>query len=679
MKKILLAFALLVSIVSAAQNKTVQSQYGFSWVNRGEFKGALRIPITNAMSTRNIADATFDTAQIYYDITDSTIKWWTGTQWLGPNSGTGTVTNVATGFGLSGGPITTTGTILVDSATLSTYYLRRKDSTTNYATQFDVLYKVNTTDTASMLANYLRGATEGWGINISGTQHKTWEVDSSQVATQHDLTLVGGSQTLQEVFDIETGEALLDKNDTINIAGNTFHIRSASNGNTVTTIVSGNVTVTSQVTGSSTVQQAVNSANTFQSNATLTTGGYTVFSQITNAGQYSELNINPDSIIIKPNAGKINIDSLRMANSDTAGYKPMVWNIHNKSVRYFNSWAEIGLGSGSGPDSLADLVDVNILSPLENQIIRYDETTDKWVNDTAAIINEFGLQDESLIKYDESAGEYVPIKSDSLFQSLEFTVGDSGFPDNGATDIVLPAIKGRIVKVHVQGLLLKEGFQYTRTDDSTLTFANALETGNPVYIETTSQFIHSTIDTTGMFGSGGGGGGGDWQDLTFTTNTLITNTSQVFTPTSGAGFGHTGLDNLKLASGNDGFIVLQFASSDGINSILGFNTTNSEAGFSAFEAGLDIGGDNQIYRVDGPSGTATATGLFVSTGDWVGLNRTGSTVKLITKSGSLSTTLADWTVAYTFSFSSSADLFIVCDLYTVGAAKMYYPQGHNIE
>ena len=43
--------------------------------------------------------------------------------------GTGTVTNVATGYGLSGGAITTTGTIIVDTATLSGKYLRVGDTT----------------------------------------------------------------------------------------------------------------------------------------------------------------------------------------------------------------------------------------------------------------------------------------------------------------------------------------------------------------------------------------------------------------------------------------------------------------------------------------------------------------------------------------------------------------------
>jgi hypothetical protein len=47
-----------------------------------------------------------------------------------PSSG-GTVTSVGSGYGLSGGAITGSGTLLVDSATLSAYYLRRKDSLTS--------------------------------------------------------------------------------------------------------------------------------------------------------------------------------------------------------------------------------------------------------------------------------------------------------------------------------------------------------------------------------------------------------------------------------------------------------------------------------------------------------------------------------------------------------------------
>lgn len=52
-----------------------------------------------------------------------------------PSSG-GTVTQVNTGFGVSGGPITSTGTIILDSATVYNQLLRKKDSLTTYTTRY---------------------------------------------------------------------------------------------------------------------------------------------------------------------------------------------------------------------------------------------------------------------------------------------------------------------------------------------------------------------------------------------------------------------------------------------------------------------------------------------------------------------------------------------------------------
>lgn len=57
-------------------------------------------------------------------------NWITG----GGGGGSGTVTSVATGYGLSGGTITTSGTLLVDTATLSTKYVRVSDYDTIYTT-----------------------------------------------------------------------------------------------------------------------------------------------------------------------------------------------------------------------------------------------------------------------------------------------------------------------------------------------------------------------------------------------------------------------------------------------------------------------------------------------------------------------------------------------------------------
>ena len=62
-----------------------------------------------------------------------------GTNWVSTASGSGTVSNVTTGFGLSGGPITTTGTISANSAVnaVGTYFFeasQNSNSTLVYTT-----------------------------------------------------------------------------------------------------------------------------------------------------------------------------------------------------------------------------------------------------------------------------------------------------------------------------------------------------------------------------------------------------------------------------------------------------------------------------------------------------------------------------------------------------------------
>lgn len=85
--------------------------------------------------------------------------------------GTGTVTNVATDYGLTGGPITTTGTISVDTATLSNKYVRVADSLTRYTSR----YRLDTANAnlrtliATKLSNITGLITPGTGISISGS------------------------------------------------------------------------------------------------------------------------------------------------------------------------------------------------------------------------------------------------------------------------------------------------------------------------------------------------------------------------------------------------------------------------------------------------------------------------------------------------------------------------------
>jgi hypothetical protein len=73
--------------------------------------------------------------------------------WFGGTNATGSVTSVATGYGLSGGTITTTGTLIVDSATLSSKYLRRADTSNLVATKSNVALKLNIADTTNKFVN----------------------------------------------------------------------------------------------------------------------------------------------------------------------------------------------------------------------------------------------------------------------------------------------------------------------------------------------------------------------------------------------------------------------------------------------------------------------------------------------------------------------------------------------
>ena len=100
----------------------------------------------------------------------------------------GTVTSVNSGYGLSGGPITTTGTLSVDSASLSNYYLRRKDSLTNTN---PLGYVTNTVlaDTASAIRASIPTPTGG---------------TVTSVATNNGTGITGGTITSTGTLAIDT-------------------------------------------------------------------------------------------------------------------------------------------------------------------------------------------------------------------------------------------------------------------------------------------------------------------------------------------------------------------------------------------------------------------------------------------------------------------------------------------
>lgn len=105
--------------------------------------------------------------------------------------GTGTVTNIATGYGLSGGPITTTGTIIVDSATLSTKYLRIVD-TANI--RFRPIAGSNITLTGTYPNITIAGSAAGITRNVSSTS--TSASAGSTALTDYVIYASGATTTI---------------------------------------------------------------------------------------------------------------------------------------------------------------------------------------------------------------------------------------------------------------------------------------------------------------------------------------------------------------------------------------------------------------------------------------------------------------------------------------------------
>lgn len=177
------------------------TQYAVKSYVVNSISGKMNYTDTVALSNR------INTKQSYSDTTtwDATRSWVTGQMpsltgyqlysdtstfdatraWVnGRGFGTGSVTSVGSGFGLSGGTITTTGTLRVDTANVPTQY--RVDTTA-----FNALTRINTKGTVSSVA-----LANGFGLSISGspvtgTGTITATVDTTKVATKADVNAKG--------------------------------------------------------------------------------------------------------------------------------------------------------------------------------------------------------------------------------------------------------------------------------------------------------------------------------------------------------------------------------------------------------------------------------------------------------------------------------------------------------
>ena len=169
-------------------------------------------------------------------------------------------------------------------------------------------------------------------------------------------------------------------------------------------------------------------------------------------------------------------------------------------------------------------------------------------------------------------------------------------------------------------------------------------------------------------------------DITFSSaSTSLTNTAKVFTPSSfNSSFGHEGLDTKKLPSGVTGRIWFKYVATGDADAILGFSTTYALRDYNLMLAGIYVGGagGNPVGKSQGGAGSNISPGVNGIVGNYYGVYRDGSSGQIRFQTSTDGTT---WTDLEISSATSTADLFIVCDLYGASSTKLSFPKGINIK
>jgi hypothetical protein len=167
------------------------------------------------------------------------------------------------------------------------------------------------------------------------------------------------------------------------------------------------------------------------------------------------------------------------------------------------------------------------------------------------------------------------------------------------------------------------------------------------------------------------GGGSTWSNISAFSGATLTNTSNVWTATV-AGYGNLGLSTSNLAASTDGSVRVRYTATDGVDAVIGFNTSNATSGVGSmpFALWVSSGGGNDIYVRQG--GAPISTGIDAAAGDYLRINRTGSVWK-----AQKSVDGTTWTDLYTYSSTSTAQVWVVCDINGTGG-KMYDPEGENL-
>lgn len=368
---------------------------------------------------------------------------------------------------------------------------------------------------------------------------------------------------------------------------------------------------------------------------------------------------------IVPNGGFV-------LDNDTTSNKIFTWNPSTKDWGYAN-WNNGGGGLGMKvrrsleitSDSAQLLNDSASFASGAVKVYGYD-TTRGWKN--AAKIVLTNPQDKDGLRYKSSNATWVNY---SLIQKrLQFQVSvTTNAPTPGDSTLTNQGFYAKHLRLYREGLMQTQddtivGFELS---DSLLTVHPPWVEGERVIVETSDTTVWETlalsppppVDSS-------------WVNLPFGTVVQLTNTDSIWQSTVGlgSGWGNYGISSLKLPAGQDGGVRFKYTGSDGQYGLIGFRTSNTNGNYTTWDAGVGIVGTSWTTI---ESGTPGFPGGTASVGDYIVLRRTGSTLKMQKSSDGGAT----YTDLYTFTFTSSADLYILINCSE--NQKLRFPRGLNVE
>ncbi len=266
---------------------------------------------------------------------------------------TGTVTSVATnnGTGITGGTITTSGTLAIDTFLISTRAWRQKgiDSVQGNLTS-GLALKVNISDTASMLSPYLRSNVAAASyvpltrtITINGTSqdlsaNRTYNVGTvTSVATNTGTGITGGTFTTSGTIAA----------DTLLLSTRAWRQKGVDS---VAALISSNISGTTNYIPKFTSSSAIGNSQIFDNGTNVGIGvasNLTGFSLVTNgnAAFGNGWGTSGATLEIKPSSTSTNGATLEVSYwGVSGGYGPMIFRTNNAEQMRLTS---TGLGIGT--------------------------------------------------------------------------------------------------------------------------------------------------------------------------------------------------------------------------------------------------------------------------------------------------------------------------------------------